>query len=101
MTDTIPKYRQNMQNPAPLNGMTLHFSRRNYWHPGTKNTRCIGYFISADVIRVHQFTNESQVALETVVDTLIINAFLSCAEGGKAGFGTTDTKITDGRSPET
>ena len=35
MTDTIPKYRQNMQNPAPLNGMTLHLSGRNYWNSGT------------------------------------------------------------------
>ena len=58
-----------------------------------KNTRCIGYFISADVIMVQHFTSETQVALETVVDTLIINAFLSCAEGGKAGFGTSDIKI--------
>ena len=62
-------------------------------YTGIKNTRCIGYSLGADVTRVQQFTSESQVALETLVDTLIINAFLSCAKGGKAGFGTSDIKI--------
>ena len=98
MTDTIPKYRQNMQNPAPLNGMTLHLSGRNYWHSGTKNTRCIGYFISADVIRVHHFTNESQVALETVVDTLMS---VLCRRRKGGVWDNRYKNITDGRSPET
>ena len=86
MTDTIPKYRQNMQNrndSSPFGKKLLEFR-----YTGIKNRRWIGYFISADVTRVQHFTSESQVTLET-----LINAFRSCAEGGKAGFGTSDIKI--------
>ena len=102
MTDTIPKYRQNMQNPAPLNGMTLHLSGRNYWHPGTKKYTLHRLFYKRRRYKgppLHKRESGGSGNSSGHFDNQCFSVLCRRRKGGV--WDNRYKNITDGRSPET